>query len=185
MNKTQVFQNIIATIPKEYRYFLKYKLIVLPINQFYKDYYLDKQNLIDTIIKSQNLQINSMHKYSYDNPLPLEQIHSLNNTLFPFIREFYEMYNHLHTNYYSGFSIYYDKFHNKKLDIHTDDSLYTMNLCLKNTAEDNEIVFDLGNKYITMPIKEDYMLIHLGNTPHFTNEISTGERINIIMWFKN
>ena len=62
-----------------------------------------------------------------------------------------------------------------------DDSTYTVNFCLKNQAEGNEVVF---NEVVVIDPIEDYALVHSGKIPHSTNDLKEGERVNIVLWFK-
>ena len=62
-----------------------------------------------------------------------------------------------------------------------DDSTYTVNFCLENTAIGNEVVF---YEMITVDPIQDHALIHSGKAPHHTNELVEGERTNIVLWYK-
>jgi hypothetical protein len=180
---TEAFKNFINTIPPEYKYLLKHRIIVIPIKTFYNKYESNKTQLINSIINGQNAEINSMHKYSTVCPISEKDCIELNDHIYPFIREFYELFWMKYPSYYTSFGIHYNN-SQKSLALHKDDSLYTINMCLQNSSENNEVVFEINNKQIPVDMKEDMMLIHLGSMPHSTNSITDGSRTNIIMWFK-
>ena len=180
---TEALCNVINTIPDEYLIYLKYKILVLPIKVFMLDYEKEKENLIKSINNMSNAEINSMHKWSFENPLNRQKCNELNELIYPFVREYHKLFNRKYPEYFCGFSIVYNNAQ-KKLDLHTDDSFYTVNMCLKNTVTDNEVVFLIKNREIAIPCKEDHMIIHLGDVPHYTKKLSSGNRTNIVMWFK-
>ena len=60
----------------------------------------------------------------------------------------------------------------------------SINMCLKSNATGNEIFFKVKNKWLVVPIKEDHMIIHYGDIPHYTKSLTSGKRTNIVMWFK-
>lgn len=176
--------NLLEYVPSEYKLYLRNKIIVLPINVVYNSYSIDKTNLLEKINNSKNAEINSMHKYSFVSPLKNEIHESINNKLFPLVKDFYKLNNNF-PNFYTGFAFQYVNNGQNKLNLHTDDSLYTVNLCLENSSDNNEVVFLQSNgKEIPIYLKEDYMLIHLGNQPHYTNKLSDGKRTNIVLWYK-
>lgn len=181
---TEVYKNILNEVPLEYKYLLKHKIIVLPINVFYQKYDVEKNKLLNKIHHSKNDEINTLHKYSCENPIDSKTCQEINEVLFFFLREFLEIWNKKCPKYYSGFGIVYDTYSQKTLKLHKDDSFYTINMCLESTAEGNEVVFVCGDKEIPVNIKEDHMIIHLGNHAHFTNEITSGKRTNVVLWYK-
>jgi hypothetical protein len=192
---TEVFTNIVNLVPKKYKLLIKHGILVLPINLVLTDYINRKQELISTINSHIGSSENSMHKYTSINPLSKNDIDSINNIIWPFVREYYELWDKKSPNYFGGFSIIYNDKFEKNLANHVDDSLYTINMCIKNdNCDGSEIIFngsksnhfsksyDSRNKFV-IP-EEDYMIIHLGKHPHQTNNIINGERINIVMWYK-
>lgn len=181
---TEAFNNIMNTVPKEYKNLLKENILVLPIDTFFKDYYNQKEKLLKLINSSINDEINSMHKYSTKCPLSDESCENINNLIYPFVREFYKLFYQKFPKFYSGFGIYYKKGIQESLKKHIDDSVYTINMCLQNDSENNEIVFESKGKFTIVHLKENLMVIHLGNMPHFTNSISSGSRANIVLWYK-
>ena len=192
---TEVFNNIINTVPKKYKSLIKSGILILPISLVLQNYSLIKADLINSIKTNIGSSHNTMHKYTSNNPLSKYDVNSINQIIWAFVREFYELWNNKIPNYYGGFSIMYSDKYEQKLDKHVDDSLYTINMCIKNDdCEGSEIVFDgtksnhfnktYDPKQKFVVAEEDYMIIHLGNHPHQTNNIESGERINIVMWFK-
>lgn len=81
---------------------------------------------------------------------------------------------------FASFGIAYDKGH-KGLQLHVDDSDYTVNFCLSNSAVGNEVVF---KEMVTVDPIEDFALVHSGKIPHHTNELTEGQRCNVVLWFK-
>ena len=180
---TEVLHNVIMNIPEDFRYLAHHGILYVPIDTFFIEYQSIKDDLLNDIQSMPNSEINSMHRYSYENPLSDTQISGLNDCIYPFISELNRQYQLSDPEYYTGFSIIYNRIQ-RNLGLHRDDSLYTINMCLKSTAEENEVVFQINRREIVVPIEEDYMLIHYGNIPHYTRDLLSGERINIVMWFK-
>ena len=189
------FTNVMNTVPKDYKKFLNDGIMVIPINTFFLQYPNMKESMCNHIFSNMKSSDNTMHKFTASVPISENDINGINNVLWPFVREYYELWNQKMPSYYGGFSIVYNKNYEKKLNHHVDDSLYTINMCIKNNdAEGCEVIFDgskpncfnstYSNKKNFLFSKEDYMIIHLGNHPHQTNELIDGERANIILWFK-
>ena len=192
---SSAFTNVMNTIPPEYRNLMRNGILVIPINLFFMEYPNMKESMYNHIISNMKTSDNTMHKYTSTVPLSNNDISGINNVLWSFVREYYQLWNNKIPTYYGGFSIIYNKNYEKKLNDHVDDSLYTINMCIKNNnVESNEVVFNgsksncynssYSNKKMFVPCKEDYMIIHLGNHSHQTNELINGERVNIILWFK-
>ena len=81
-----------------------------------------------------------------------------------------------------AFYIKYENNLQKNLDRHIDDSTYTINLCLTNTSEKGELIFDdLDFTYVH---KENHGIVHSGKIYHHCNDICAGQRENIIIWIK-
>jgi len=90
--------------------------------------------------------------------------------------------------------INYSEFGDKKLNIHMDDSLITINYCLETTAEGNEVVFQgkknmPNRKYkgfhsplLEIAPENNNIYIHYGNHPHYTKNLLSGYRYSIIIW---
>ena len=184
------FSNVAGTVPTEYKNLLKKGILVIPIEVFFMDYPKLKEIMYQRIKENVNASDNSLHKYTSPVPINNYDIEGINNILWSFVREFFQLWDTKCPSYHGGFSIIYNSDYELKLDKHVDDSLYTINMCIKSTdVEGSEVVFDNNNahssqKYIFVPCKEDYMIIHLGNHTHQTNEITAGERVNIVLWYK-
>jgi len=192
---TEAFNNVITQVPKQYKYLLKKGILCLPISLFYRDYEKNKNEFINKIKNKINISSNSMHTYTSDVPLNTNEINNINNILWHYVREYYELWNQKIPKYNGGFSLIYNDKFDKKLDLHMDDSIYTINMCIKSKdVEGSNVIFngtktncythEYNPKDMCVPLTEDYMLIHLGDHPHRTEEIIEGERINIILWFK-
>ena len=195
VESSSAFTNVMNTIPIEYRKLIKKGILVIPINEFFMKYPNLKDSMYNNILSNIKTSDNTMHKYTSTVPLSDSDINGINNVLWNFVREYYQLWNKKIPAYHGGFSIVYNKDHEKKLDQHIDDSLYTINMCIKNNnVEGSDVVFhgstsncynlSYSDKKIFVPCKEDYMIIHLGNHPHQTNELNDGERVNIVLWFK-
>lgn len=187
--------NLMNTIPVYYKRFIKNGILVIPTNLFFTQYPNLKDSMYNNIISNMKLSNNSMHKYTSYVPISENDINEINNILWHFVKEYYQLLNNKIPSYYGGFSIVYNNNYEKNLNLHTDDSLYTVNICIKNNnVEGTEVIFDgstsncynsyYSSKKLFVPNKEDYMIVHLGKHPHETNELIDGERVNIILWFK-
>lgn len=99
---------------------------------------------------------------------------------------------------FTAFAVYYatQGFCNNSLELHTDNSYLTVNLCLLSESTGSAVCFD-GSKPLEgrprrkqesqqskVDIPAAWVLLHWGNHPHQTLPIETGERWNVIMWFK-
>lgn len=106
------------------------------------DYHHRKHHYLEVIRNTQKGSANSMHKYTSVNPLSPEEVHSINETLKGPLNEYYSLYlkNFAFKNPapepYFSFAITYNAGH-KGLALHTDDSTYTVNLCLQSSAAGN------------------------------------------------
>ena len=179
-----IYNNSIESlVTKEYKYLLKNKILVLPINKIILNYTEIKQELVDKINSTENQNINTMHKYSYKNPFQINMINNLNEIIFPEFSSLCKRIQQKNPKYSFGFGISYNE-SQKDLKLHIDDSLYTINMCIENSAEGNEIIFKVLGKNVIVPIKEDFMVIHFGDVPHYTKKLESGKRTNIVMWFK-
>lgn len=126
-----------------------------------------------------------MHKYTSANPFTEADIEIINKRVSSNLNAYYEQYLkqfefNPETKLHAAFSITYNQGH-KALALHTDDSTYTVNFCLNNSAKGNEVVF---NEIYGIEPVEDYALIHSGKLRHHTNDLLEGERTNVVLWFK-
>ena len=78
--------------------------------------------------------VNTMHKYSLKLPLSDSETQALINASWPFVREYYKLPLSAEQQPYlfGGFATTYSAAGNKALDLHYDDSLYTINICLRD-----------------------------------------------------
>jgi hypothetical protein len=92
---------------------------------------------------------------------------------------------------------------NKSLDLHRDDSLLTISLCLSDASEFEgaKLVFVGaeacryngfkaapavgGFTEFTVHHKKGYGVIHLGSHPHYVTPITNGERWTIALWYRH
>ncbi|MAH83541.1 MAG: hypothetical protein CBB68_04160 [Rhodospirillaceae bacterium TMED8] len=80
------------------------------------------------------------------------------------------------------------------LGFHVDDSFLTLNICLNDGFTGSELVFqgercpihvDTGSsaeEQICIEHKKGSMVVHPGKNRHYVNQISSGERYNLIIW---
>merc|ERR1711879_245393 len=90
------------------------------------------------------------------------------------------------------FVVHYKIGNDHGLDMHTDDSDITFNICLGKEFEGGDLDFCgiLGapnhRKYVDrVPHKKGVCLFHLGRKRHGASDITKGERLNLIIWNKN
>jgi hypothetical protein len=146
-------------------------------NEIYVEYiinhelfqYFDSEGIIDNSCQNAN----SMHKNSCKI--------IITNRIKQMILSLFKNEN---INIYSihdiiGFLIEYKERGDKKLNMHMDDSKYTINICLENTS-DCKLIFD-GYK---LPVisKKGNLLFHNGKIPHYVTELTYGTKKNIILW---
>ena len=79
---------------------------------------------------------------------------------------------------------------------HIDDSLITVNFCVSDEYNGNELVFVNSEKIPTTNIyipkfgnypihqQKNWVYIHWGHHKHKTNTLTSGERHSVILWFK-
>lgn len=187
--QTEAFQNVIQQIPRRHRNALMQKVLIVPAETYIGN---DAEKAEDKIKKwlevfnenQTNERINTMHKYSGKNPMSDTEMKALINVSWPFIREFYKLHEYTNPHAYGSFVINYSEGMNKSLNLHTDDSLYTISICLQNTATGTEVVFHRGNEMIPVVQTAGEIMFHLGSHQHQTNQIKDGSRTNIIIWVK-
>lgn len=130
--------------------------------------------------------MNSLHKHSLDVSLvtiPLKEIKQscADIIMQQFDRDINKM------RLYGGFIINYgDKYSsNRKLTKHKDDSSITINYCLKSECTGNEVLFYKTSRHrIPVIAKSGWAIIHDGDYVHETMPIESGQRWNIVLWFK-
>ena len=86
--------------------------------------------------------VNSMHKYTAVNPVSTEDINQINLRLQSPLNKYYSLYlkqyefKNKSPELFASFAIHYNKGH-RGLSLHVDDSTYTVNFCLQNSAQGN------------------------------------------------
>lgn len=192
---TQAFEKFINVVPRQHRYLIRKGILVVPIKTIYMKYHEKKNEFVEKIYSGNEISSNTMHKTTSIVPLTHDEINGINDIVWYFVREYYGLWNKSQPSYSGGFSIIYNDENNTELEEHVDDSLYTVNMCIRKTHIDgNEIVFSgsksncydktFTNRYQFVITEEDYVVIHMGNHPHKTNKLIEGERANIVLWFK-
>lgn len=184
---------VIESIDIENKLFLRKGIIVCPFKNLVPQYNEDWR--IDALMKIseyKNKHINSMHKYSFEVPFTEKEINGINNIIFPIVKEYYRL-NCDHPSYNGGFTIIYNEHSNTKLDLHCDDSLYTITICLENNAIGSEILFQGSKPSLTTKNRDlnvalnpiaGNMCIHLGDHPHEVLPLKSGSRTSIVLWFR-
>lgn len=83
-----------------------------------------------------------------------------------------------------AFYIKYDNKVQKKLDIHRDNSTWTINICLSNNLSDGKLVFVKSG--IVYSHTSNDGIFHRGSLEHYVDKVnSKGTRENIIIWVKS
>lgn len=143
----------------------------------------------------------------YDTGLPARRPNSMNNYgiilsdigLEPFIDKLQELLQPLGAGFFPGpgnswdghhcFIVRYREGEDLGLDMHTDDSDVTFNICLGldfagaglqfcgtvGTAEHRKHNFTYAHK-------KGHCIVHLGRQRHGADDITSGERLNLILW---
>ena len=107
---------------------------------------------MSSIQNSQQPSVNSLHKYTSKSPISLEDVNTINQRVKGPLDKYYAQYlknyefKNKNPELFASFGIRYDQGH-QGLSYHTDDSTYTINLCIKNQAKGNEVVF---SEFITV-----------------------------------
>jgi len=90
------------------------------------------------------------------------------------------------------FTVQYKPQEDRGLDMHTDDSHITINVCLGKEFTGAKLHFcgkmgESNHRKFLLPYQhvKGQALIHLGRQRHGACDIETGERVNLIMWSKS
>ena len=119
----------------------------------------------------------------------------------PFLCEYFGLDVCADFELYQDFTVHYSARLDRRLDIHTDDSDITINICLKNNMARSGLQFygasstlfsETSNAIIDMELGQYDVLIHRGSHPHQVLSISSegrsedveSERVNLILWVK-
>jgi len=93
-----------------------------------------------------------------------------------------------------SYIVQYSNSSDRDLGFHVDDSLLTLNICLNDGFTGSELVFEgercpihvdtssSPGEQITIEHKKGSMVVHPGKNRHYVNNISRGERYNLIIW---
>ena len=128
---------------------------------------------------------NSMNKYG----VVLKDVgmgslceHLLKTIVNPLVRRFYPSIGILKR--YHGFIVNYDPKKQSSLDLHHDDSIVTLNVCLGRTFTAGDLVFrdDEGKLLARIEHSVGKAVLHLGSHLHQAQGIRTGKRSNLILW---
>lgn len=186
-----------------------FRNLVAEYTKLYIELFLDNQLLFNGIIKF-NIDVENICNNIDSNAYPYEyntyDRKSRNIRYFDdltIITEFIEILIKYVYDFKKSLKIYniieikYDINGTRKLETHTDDSEFTVNICLENSSENNNLIFigNMKNKlypkikqyysdiHIDKLLKGD-VLIHYGAHPHRVNELKSGVRKNLIIWYK-
>lgn len=143
---------------------------------------------------------NSMHS----NAILLEEL-GLN----VLVNEFYEKYlkKTIHSIFPARMNQEFDSIHSyvvryghamdSNLDLHVDDSLVTMNLCLNEEFSGSDLIFNGircpvhidtfcdDSEKVIVSHKKGFVVIHDGKNRHYVNSIQSGSRYGLIIWCQN
>eukprot|EP00435_Cladocopium_sp_Y103_P039422 s1688_g10.t1 len=143
----------------------------------------------------------------YDTGLPARRPNSMNNYgiilsdigLEPFIDKVQELLQPLGEGFFPGpgscwdghhcFIVRYREGEDLGLDMHTDDSDVTFNICLGLDFAGAGLQFcgsmgapDHRKHSFTYGHKKGHCIVHLGRKRHGADDITSGERLNLILW---
>jgi hypothetical protein len=128
---------------------------------------------------------NSMNKYGLvlrdaGHGALCEQL--LRDVVAPLSRRLFPHVGHLGS--YHGFTVSYDKRKQGSLDLHVDDSLVTLNVCLSSVFTGGRLVFrdEAGKIQARLDHRIGRAVLHLGAHQHQAQHIRTGKRTNLILW---
>ena len=157
---------------------IPYKICTNEISSGIKKFKLDNKLISEIKGKIKNIEVkipNSMHRYGkiiYPNLKSI--IDKLIVGLLPDIN-IISIY---------AFYIKYDNKLQKKLDVHRDNSTWTINICLSNDLSDGKLVFVKSG--IEYTHTSNYGIIHKGYLEHYVDNVkSHGNRENIVIWIKS
>ena len=93
-----------------------------------------------------------------------------------------------------SYIVRYGDNYDRNLGFHVDDSLITINFCLKNDSKGSELCFSvircpqhidtpsMDNEEKIITHEKGFAVIHDGKNRHHINDIYSGERYNLIIW---
>lgn len=68
---------------------------------------------------------------------------------------------------------------------HVDASAFTLNICLGTTFTGGNLCFGDEQEYTSISHQPGFAILHRGHAPHFAESLKTGERWNLVIWFKD
>ena len=170
--------------------------------KIFNDKFLDLIiNLIDnyesSLDNNSEIHANSMH----ENAIPFSNL-NLNQCINDFIKNYFTkianlLYPDRFKKKFDGIHSYvvrYGDNYDRNLGFHVDDSLITINLCLKNDSKGSELCFSgircplhidtpsMKNEKKIITHEKGFAVIHDGKNRHHINDIYSGERYNLIIW---
>lgn len=106
----------------------------------------------------------------------------LNVIVNPLVRRFYPSIGKLRNVH--GFIVNYDPAKQGSLDLHYDDAVVTLNICLGKSFKGGalEFVSDEGEELATVHHKIGKAVLHLGEHQHRALPLKSGQRSNLILW---
>lgn len=137
---------------------------------------------------------NSMNRYGLVlNHIGLESLMTSlqQEYLLPISRKFFPIEASEFTSHHS-FIVSYEPQRDRALDLHTDDSDVTWNICLGKEFSGSGLTFcgqiakaDHRQYQCSYQHRLGYAVIHLGQQRHGAENITSGERHNLIVWCRN
>jgi len=166
---------------------LRHNVAIFPVSSWIPDSSALQSKWLIESKKASNSYVNTMHRHSSELPLSSGEIKELIKSTWPFVQEFYNLWNYTDPYLRGGFAVHYSNMKDKVLDLHVDDSLYTLNICLYNKSKGADLIFHTKimstTKKCCVSMEAGDLLIHLGSHQHQTTPLIEGERVNLILWF--
>ena len=143
--------------------------------------------ILDEVDKHPSEAPNSMNRYGQVlkdigmGRLCDELLHEVVN---PLVRRFYPGIGLLKKTH--GFIVNYNPKKQGSLDLHYDESVVTLNVCLGRKFTGGKLVFheDDGKVMATVEHKVGTAVLHLGEHQHQARALKSGNRSNLILWCK-
>jgi len=166
---------------------LRHNVAIFSASSWIPNYSTVASQWLSSSKRARNSYVNTMHRHSSELPLSPAEIQDLIKCTWPFVQEFYNLWNYTDPYLRGGFAVHYSPLKDKSLDLHVDDSLYTLNLCLYSESKGADVIFHTQimstTKKCCVSMEAGDLLIHLGSHKHETTPLIEGERVNLILWF--
>lgn len=141
--------------------------------------------LLDEVEQHDSAPPNTMNKYGVVlkniglGPLCQDLLTTVVN---PLVQRFYPGTKVLKR--YHGFIVNYDPKKQSSLDLHHDDSVMTLNVCLGRSFTGGDLIFrdDDEKRVACVKHKVGKAILHPGSFLHQAQGIKTGKRSNLILW---